>query len=407
MYTMNQANRFSETAALYKKQLFTIMEEWAQHTLDLENGGYLTNFDENWNLTEGVKNIWAQARQSYMFSAFYTNIDQNPRWLSIAKAGRDFLVKYAYAGHGRWNHELDCTGRKVLECTTTIFSDLFCLAALAQYAFASGNSEDLALIRETFESVQRNIPDPNFKDIAPHIWKADIQRHSPYMIAINACGIAGQVLGEETVRPFLDLCVDKLLYFFSQNPSGFLLESLYEDGHILDTSEGRIVNPGHVFEGMWFCMDYLCRQQDTIRLRRALDIVDKTCTRAFDLQNGGILHRFDCLAKPTIQTLPTDTGLLYPDNKVDWVHCETLYAFALAAACSGNSASWDRFWKFNEYCQQHFVPPDGGDWYPLLAADGTILRKNKGGKHRVAFHVPRALMNLTILFSHLAEPSLH
>lgn len=406
MNCTNQSYQFHQTAALYKNQLFTIMEDWAQHTLDTENGGYLTNFDEYWNLTRSTKNVWAQARQSYMFSAFYICMDANPRWLHIAKAGRDFLVNHAYAGNGRWNHELDGTGTIVLEGTTTVFSDLFCLSALSQYAVASKDMQDLPLIRETFESIRCNILNPNFRDIAPHSWQAGIQRHSPYMIAINACKVAGQVLGEETVRPFIDVCINKLLYFFSQNSSGYLLESLCENGQILDTCEGRIVNPGHIFEGMWFCMDDLYSRHDFVRLQRALEIVDTTCTRAFDPQYGGILHRFDCFNKQTITELPTDTGILLPDSKVDWVHCEALYCFALSAACSGSKDAWDRFWELHNYCQSHFVPPDSGDWYPLLAADGTILRKNKGGKHRVAFHVPRALMNLTILFSKLSEQPL-
>ena len=80
------------------------------------------------------------------------------------------------------------------------------------------------------------------------------------------------------------------------------------------------------------------------------------------------------------------------------MNCESLYAIALAAVLTGNETSIGQFSQLNQFCQSHFKPEEGGDWYPVLDREGTPLRKNKGGKHRVAFHVPRALMNLSVLF---------
>lgn len=392
-----------QLAELYRSQLQEIMQEWGDHTMDKENGGYLTNFDEYWNITGSVKNIWAQARQTYMFSAMYSLIQKEERWLELAKAGRDFLVAHAYAGNGRWNYELNSDGTEVLKGITTVFTDFFVLSALSQYAVASGSREDLPLIEETFLAVQRNILDPSFKDINPHQWYEGIVRHPIYMIAVNSLGVAGQVLGRPQVKPFIKLCTDKLLNFFGKNSSGYLLESLKEDGSVWDTEEGRLVIPGHIFEGMWFCIDEARKDGDQSVLPRSLKIIDAACEKAIDITNGGILHRFDCFNKPSMEVLHTDTGLLRPDNKVDWVHCETLYTFALTAVLTEDDGRFRKFWELHEYCQQYFHPKTGGDWYPLLAADGEVLRKNKGGKHRVAFHVPRALMNLALLFQKYSE----
>ena len=111
-----------------------------------------------------------------------------------------------------------------------------------------------------------------------------------------------------------------------------------------------------------------------------------------------MIHRFDCYGKEGEDTLKTDTGDLRADDKVDWVNCESLYAFALAAVLTGEETAIEQFRQLHQFCQTYFKPEEGGDWYPVLKRDGTPLRKNKGGKHRVAFHVPRALMNLSILF---------
>ena len=98
--TGEEAKRLS---GQYRDQLLVIMEEWADHTLDLENGGFDVDFERDWTLRSHEKNIWAQARQTYMFAAVYQQADRNEKWLRVAEAGRDFLTKYAYGGGGRWN----------------------------------------------------------------------------------------------------------------------------------------------------------------------------------------------------------------------------------------------------------------------------------------------------------------
>ena len=76
-------DRAKEMELLYRKQLLEIMQEWADHVLDAQYGGYATNFDENWKLPGRQKNIWAQARQSYMFAAIQTKIDNDSKWGSL------------------------------------------------------------------------------------------------------------------------------------------------------------------------------------------------------------------------------------------------------------------------------------------------------------------------------------
>lgn len=385
-----------QLSAMYKSQLSDIMEEWAEHTADPE-GGYITDFGEDWKLVSRRRNIWAQARQTYMFAAYYEYCGHGEKWLSLAKTGRDFLVRHAYAGEGRWYYEVSEDGKEVMEGTTSIFTDLFALAALAQYASASGDQTDYALIRETFDSAEKHIMDPEFRDIKPHVWRKGIERYSPYMIAVHSSMTAEKVLGKEVTGPFIDFCIHKLLYFFGENESGYLLESLNEDGSVWDTAEGRIVNPGHIFEGMWFCIDYARGTGDDV-VSRALTMIQETARAAVDRTHGGVIHRFDCYGKEGENTLKTDTGELQADDKVDWVNCESLYAFALAAVLTGDETAAEQFRRLHQFCQTYFKPEKGGDWYPVLKRDGTPLRKNKGGKHRVAFHVPRALMNLSMLF---------
>ena len=57
--TRDEAKKCSEQ---YRSWLMEIMEEWGEHTIDPEHGGFDTDFGGNWKLRSHEKNIWAQAR---------------------------------------------------------------------------------------------------------------------------------------------------------------------------------------------------------------------------------------------------------------------------------------------------------------------------------------------------------
>ena len=149
--TAADATKIAELAKFYRKHLLEdVMAFWEPRTKDTECGGYLTCFDRVGNLTDTDKYIWFQGRQLWMFSALYNHLWKRPLWLELAQHGRDFLVKHAYAGAGRWNYHLDQQGR-AKKGTISIYTDLFMLAGLCEYALASGNDADLPIIRETYE----------------------------------------------------------------------------------------------------------------------------------------------------------------------------------------------------------------------------------------------------------------
>jgi len=157
--------KLDELACFYHRHLLKdVMPFWEVRTQDDECGGYLTCFDRAGNLTDTDKYVWFQARQLWMFSALYNQVEPRPEWLDLAKCGRNFIVGYAYAGQGRWNYHLDRKG-KVKQGTISIFTDHFVLSGLCEYALASGSDKDYSLIKDTYDAIEQNVHDRNFKDI--------------------------------------------------------------------------------------------------------------------------------------------------------------------------------------------------------------------------------------------------
>jgi N-acylglucosamine 2-epimerase len=396
-----QTSRFPESAELarfYRRHLLEdVMPFWETRTKDSQCGGYLTCFDRTGNVTDTDKYIWFQGRQLWMFSALYRQVDRRPLWLELARAGRDFLVAHAYAGNGRWLYQLDRVGR-IKRGTISIFTDMFVLAGLCEYAMAAADDQDHDLIRQTFDTLERNVLDPEFKDIFHGVWNPHFQRHGIYMIALPTADRAGEIVGHRRVRPLVDRCLEQILYVFAKDDCQVLFESVGRNGQVIDDDEGRVLNPGHALESMWFCIEEGKRRGDRAIIDRAVKIVDWMYRLGYDAQYGGIVSFLDVSGiEPRQMDWHKEINMMWHD-KAWWVHSESLYALALAAVESGRRDFLDRFLDLHTWCQKHFFDPEYGEWYPELYRDGGPKLTDKGTPWKAAYHLPRALMKLMQLF---------
>lgn len=390
--------KMEEMGAYYRRHLLQeVMPFWETRTRDSEAGGYFTCFDRQWNLTGTDKYIWLHGRQLWMFSALYNHVDKRSLWLDLARQGRDFIVSHAYAGDGRWHYHLDRFGN-VKERTISIYTDHFVLAGLCEFAIASGSQRDLDLIQATYGVMERNVYDPEFKDIFHQTWSPHYKRHGVYMISLNTAGIAEQVLGREKTRPLIDHCLEQILHVFAKDEYKHLFESVGRNGQVIDEPEGRVINPGHALESMWFCMEEGKKRHDASIIRRAIKIADWAYRAGYDKDSGGIVSFLDCSGKDPLQMdWYKNTGMLWHDKSF-WVHAEALYASALAAVESGSLKWFKRFEDLHQWCRAHFYDADYGEWFNELWRDGRPKNTNKGSNWKAAYHLPRALMKTMILF---------
>jgi N-acylglucosamine 2-epimerase len=151
----------------------------------------------------------------------------------------------------------------------------------------------------------------------------------------------------------------------------------------MDCFEGRLINPGHGIEAMWFIMEIASRRQDTQTIHKAVDVVLNILNFAWDKEYGGLYYFMDSEGYPPQQ--------LEWDQKLWWVHLETLVALAMGDRLTGRPECWEWYQKLHDYSWSHFVDPDHGEWFGYLNRRGEVLLNLKGGKWKGCFHVPRAL----------------
>jgi len=165
----------------------------------------------------------------------------------------------------------------------------------------------------------------------------------------------------------------------------------------VDTEEGHRLNPGHIFESMWFVLALPPQMVSPDQRDLALRIVRATADQSLDRRYGGVVHMLDDEGHEGRYVDWDPNRALKWDEKVWWTHAEVLCALLIHADQTGSKASLGDFVALYTWCKRHFWDEEYGEWYAVLHRDGKPRIMDKGGLQKSAFHVPRALYNCCLL----------
>jgi len=374
---------FKELALLFKSALLNdVVPFWENHSIDHEFGGYFSCLERDGTVYDTDKFIWLQCRQVWTFSMLYNQVDQRNSWLKIAHDGIDFLRKYGMDDDGNWFFSLDRAGNPLIQ-PYNIFSDCFAAMAFGQYALASGDESAADISLRTFENILKREANPKgiYNKIVPN--SRPMKGFALPMILCNLTLELETLLPSETVEYQIDRCIHEVMDVFLDPDTLLISESVAPSGDRVDSFEGRLINPGHTIEAMWFIMDIGKRRGDLVLIRRAVDVILATLEYGWDKEFGGIFYFLDRLGYPPQQ--------LEWDQKLWWVHIEALVALSMGFSHTGDPTLWSWYQRVHGYTLEKFPDPDFGEWYGYLNRRGEVLLHLKGGKWKGCFHVPRGL----------------
>ena len=314
----------------------------------------------------------------------FNRFEQNEHWLNIAKEGWAFIEKYAISPSGDFYFSVDQEGKPLIQ-PYNIFSDCFGAMAAAQLGKATGDDGLGAKAVQIFNRILERAENPK------GIWEKStgnraIKGFALPMILSNLVLELEDFLSGELIDTSLDRCITEILDHFWNPLSGWIHEYIGIDNTIMDTFEGRLVNPGHGIEAMWFLMDIARRRNDPKLAEKCIEILLALLEKGWDHEYGGIYYFLDAQAKPPLQ--------LEWDQKLWWVHLESLLALAKAYAWQPEEKIWAWFKKVHDYTWSHFPDEAYGEWWAYLKRNGEVLIPLKGGKWKGCFHVPRALFQI-------------
>jgi len=376
-------NTLASYASLYYNELVdNILPFWLQNSIDKEHGGFFTCLDQEGKIYDTDKFMWLQGRQVWTFSYMYNHVQQNQEWLKVALHGANFMEKFGRDADGNWYFSLTKDGKPLIQ-PYNIFSDCFATMGFSSLYKATQNENYKKIAIDTFDNIIKR----------QHNWKGKYNKAYPgtrslknFSLPMILCNLALElehILGEEKVNEFIPTVIHEVMDVFYNPELGVVLENVYEDGSFCDSYEGRVLNPGHAIEAMWFIMDLGKRLGNNALIDKACTIMLQTLEYGWDKKYGGIFYFLDVKGHPTQQ--------LEWDQKLWWVHVETLVALAKGYKLTGNQDCAKWFKKVHDYSWSKFKDPEHGEWFGYLNRQGEVLLNLKGGKWKGCFHMPRAM----------------
>jgi len=384
---------FGHLSDLYRDELLNnVIPFWEKHSCDMELGGYFTCLDRDGKVYDTDKFVWLQGRQVWMFATLYNNVKKRGRWLDIAESGAKFLSRYGHDTDGNWYFSLTREGKPLI-APYNIFSDCFAAMAFGQMAKATGSKDYADLAINTFNNIILKSDNPKGiynKNIAG---TRPLKGFSLPMILCNLSLEIEHLLDKDVVNKTVERCIYEVTEVFYDKGSGLIMENVKPDGSFSDTFEGRLLNPGHGIEAMWFIMDLAARKNDKSLAEKAVKITLDILDKGWDREFGGIYYFLDISGKPLQQ--------LEWDQKLWWVHIETLISLAKGYYFTGTQDCLTWFDKVHDYTWSHFPDRQYGEWFGYLNRRGEVLLPLKGGKWKGCFHIPRGLYQVWKTFEKL------
>jgi N-acylglucosamine 2-epimerase len=368
----------------YKKELLdNVVPFWLTKSQDEKYGGYFSCLDHQGDVYDTDKFIWLQGRQVWLFSMLYNKVEKRQEWLECAIQGAEFLKKHGHDGNYNWYFSLTQEGKPLME-PYNIFSYTFAAMAFGQLSLATNNSEYADIAKKTFEIIlsKQNNPKGVWNKVYPGT--RNLKGFSLPMILSNLTLELEHLLNKEVVEQTMEDCIDEIINnFLRPELGGIIVENLNTDNSLSDSFDGRLINPGHGIEAMWFIMDLGVRLNRPELIDQAVKTTLATLEYGWDNKYGGVFYFMDRKGCPPQQ--------LEWDQKLWWVHIESLISLLKGYQLTGSKECLKWFEKVHEYTWEHFKDTENPEWWGYLNRQGEVLLELKGGKWKGCFHVPRGL----------------
>ena len=383
METLN----FKQLAQQYKDELLdSCLPFWLENSQDHEYGGYFSCLNRDGSVFDTDKFIWLQGREVWMFAMLYNKVEKKQEWLDCAIHGGEFLKKYAHDGNYDFYFSVTREGKPIIQ-PYNIFSNTFACMAFAQLAEATGSEEYKEIALKTFQRILDRRNDPKGRWEKAYPGTRPMKGFALPMIICNmALEVENIIPDKSLLDTTIDECLSEILNVFYQPDLGVMLENVAPDGTPVDCFEGRVINPGHDLEALWFMMNLGLRRKDNELIEKCVKISLDVIEYGWDKQYGGIFYFLDRKGYPQQQ--------LEWDQKLWWVHLESAICMLKGYQLTGNEKCLDWFKKLHEYMWKNFKDSEYPEWFGYLNRRGEVLLPLKGGKWKGCFHVPRGLYQL-------------
>ncbi|MCC8072221.1 MAG: AGE family epimerase/isomerase [Bacteroidales bacterium] len=360
-----------------------ILPFWLRHGWDHVNGGIYTCVDREGRLMDSTKSVWFQGRTAFIYAFAYNNIDRRQEYLDFSRSCIDFIEAHCFDKDGRMYFEVTADGRP-LRKRRYVFSECFAAIAFSEYALATGSREYAEKALHLFKEIERFINTPGILE-PKYLPTQQAIGHSITMILINTASRIREVIDDPILTEQITRSISAIRTYFLHPEYKALLEMVTPEGAIIDTLNGRVINPGHCIETSWFILEEAKhRGWDKEMKDLALTILDWSWDWGWDNEFGGIINFRDCKGFPAQD--------YSQDMKFWWPQTEAIIATLYAFEATGDQHYLDMHRLANDWAWEYLPDPVYGEWFGYLHRDGSVAQSAKGNLFKGPFHIPRMLI---------------
>lgn len=395
MWKTNSKAYLAEWHERYRRDLLNdILPFWLEHGFDRENGGVYTCLDRDGNLMDSTKSVWFQGRCGFIYAFAYNNIERREEYLEFSRSCIDFIENHCIDTDGRMYFEVTADGRP-LRKRRYVFSECFAAIAMSEYSLATGDKEYARKALEMFKNIRRFIATPGVLE-PKYLPTLQAQGHSVTMILINTASRIREVISDPVLDQQIEESIKTIRDYFMHPEYKALLEMVGPNGELIDTLNGRIINPGHCIETAWFLLEEAKHRGWEKELTdMALTILDWSWKWGWDDEFGGIINFRDCKNFP-----PQDYS---QDMKFWWPQTEAVIATLYAYEATGDDRYLAMHQLASDWTYKHLPDPAHGEWFGYLHRDGSVAQPAKGNIFKGPFHIPRMLIKSQMLIDEISK----
>lgn len=432
LYSCSEGEKQNDTVSPYlsmadtlEKSLYNdIIDLWYPRIIDLDHGGYLTNFSYNWEqLPNQDKYLVYQARHVWTLSMLYKNYPDKREFLDFATHGFEFLTgKMWDTEEGGYYLAVDQTGEPLEENIheKRIYGQAFAIYGLAEYYSVSKDPAALAWAKQSFNWIEENAHDPVnggyfeflHRDGSPVLNKDEFQT-----------GLSDRlVVGLKDYNSSIHI-LEALTTLYHVWPDELVRERLEEMFHVV--RDIMVTDPGHLLlyftadwtpvtggtlddiagENLWFSShvtfghdietSYLLYEaaealgnHDERTIKVIKQLTDHTLAKGWDSENGGIFDKG--------KYFENDSMVIIDDHKAWWGEIEALNSMLLLHSLypDDNMEYYSYFLKQWDYLDKYQIDHEYGGWYNHgLDTDPESKTANKAHPWKTTYHNSRGMMN--------------
>lgn len=387
-----------------------VLQVWFPRVLDRENGGFLCDWDYQWQPARNggnPKTIVFQARCTWLASQGAMRYKDDPRYREAADHGARFLRDVMWdADRGGFYWHLDRAGKvdPRRQGVKHAYGISFGIYGLAAHYKATHDAKSLELAQKAFQWLEQHGHDAQFRGYHEFYTRdgSVIRDAGSNPIEPRNSGILGQV-GYKTMNTHIHL-LEAFTALYEVWPDAKLKERTIE---LLELVRDRITAPPgamHLyFNADWTPVpdhDSFGHDIETayllIEASEAVGQKDnpKTMSVAKSLLDHGLDYGWDKQTGGFFETGGT-FGPVIDKSKGWWTQAEGMNALLIMSRKYPDDPRRYRelFEKQWAYVKANVIDAEHGEWYPTGLDAGGNAKANKASEWKAGYHGGRALLN--------------